>query len=202
MKKYESILKRVEQVEYKLGVSYAKTDGKLYKTMWIIDLLGVIYLCLVNILLILSTVLNASAGNKGFFSNQTLVLIAVSTVLEIVSIIFSKKNLKIIGGILGLIPVPYLIYVFYKACYSFGQGLFNLKTIFYTRHLPSIVLITVALCIMLFVALRQRIRVDRSYKRILSNLYENYKNEHKGETLDVSDEEWEEFIKTYTPRNF
>ena len=95
-----------------------------------------------------------------------------------------------------------MIYVFYKACYSFGQGLFNLKTIFYTRHLPSIVLITVALCIMLFVALMQRIRVDRSYKRILSNLYENYKNEHKGETFDVSDEEWEEFIKNYIPRKF
>ncbi len=202
MKKYESILKRVEQVEFKLGVSYAKTDGKLYKTMWIFNLLAVIYLTLINTLVILSSVMNVSAGNKAVFSNQTLILIALLTIIEIVGVVFTKKSLKIIGSGLALIPIPYFLFVFIKSCYGYGQGLFNIKTIFYTRHLPSIVIITIASAIMLFIALRHRIRTNKSYKRIITNLYDNYKNEHKSEGLDISDEEWEEFIVNYSPKKF
>ena len=202
MKKYESILKRVEQVEYKLGISYAKTNGKLYKTMWVLNLLGVIYLALINSLVILSSVMNVNAGNKAVFSNQTLILIAALTVLQIVGVVFTKNSLEITGGILNLIPIPYFMFVFIESCYGYGQGLFNLKTIFYTRHLPSVVLITIASAIMLFIALRQRIRTNKSYKRIITNLYDNYKNEHKSEGLDISDNEWEEFIVNYSPKNF
>ena len=31
MKKYEGVLKRVREIEFKRGITYAKTDGKLYK---------------------------------------------------------------------------------------------------------------------------------------------------------------------------
>lgn len=201
MKKYESILKRVEQVEYKLGISYAKTSGKLYKYMWIINLIAVVYLCLVNILVILSTALNMIAGGNRVFSIQTIILIGISTVLEIVAVCFEKSRLKITGGILSIIPIPYLMYVFIKSCYSYGEGFLNLKSIFYTRHLPSLALITVASAIMLFISAREKIKTNSSYKRILTNLYDNYKNERARDNLEVSDEDWEEFITNYSPKN-
>ncbi|MCQ2455601.1 MAG: hypothetical protein MJ090_05640 [Clostridia bacterium] len=201
MKKYENILKRVEEVEYKLGISYAKTNGKLYKGMWILNLLAVIYLAIINAVVILSAVMNMRAGNKPIFSTQTLILIGLFTITEIAGAVFTKKNLKIIGSALGIVSVPYLFFIFYKLCYGFGQGLFNLKTIFYIRHLPSLALIFLASAVMLFISLRERIRTNRDYKRILTNIYDNYKREKTNNGLQVSDEEWEEFITNYSPKN-
>ncbi len=201
MKKYESILKRVEEVQYKLGISYAKTSGKLYKTSWWLCLLGVVYLFLVNTLVILSSLLNKANGQNVSFSNQTLLLLGLSVIFAVVGIILSKNTFHIIGSALCILPVPYLVYIFIKACYSYGQGLFNILTIFYTRHLPSLVLITVFGLIMLFVAVREKIKVNRAYKRIITNLYINYKNGNADGISEITNEEWEDFIKNYSPKN-
>ena len=57
MEKYKNIKEKVKQIEYKLGVSYAKTDGKIYKWLWGLELLCVIYLFGLNSLTLLSAYL-------------------------------------------------------------------------------------------------------------------------------------------------
>ncbi len=201
MKKYESVLKRVEQMEYKLGISYQKVDGRLYKVQRIINLIAVVYLFGINLLFILSALLNAANGNR-IVNNQTLWLIAGGTAIEILSVVFSFTKFKIVGGVCGLLPLPYFVFIFAKLCEGYTSGWFGYTLNFYTRHLSSYVIILLASAIMLFIALRQRIRVNRDYKRILNNIYENYRNEAVNTGKEPTDEEWKEFIENYSPRTF
>ncbi len=199
MKKYDSILKRVEQIEYKLGINYAKTKGKLYSSMRVINLLGVIYLFGINFLFCVSALMNSANGNQ-IVSNQTVILISIATLLEITGVIFSFTDLKIVGGILGILPLPYLTFVFAKLCEGYTSGWFGYTLNFYVRHLSSYVFILIASGFMLFIALRQKIKTNREYKRIINNIYVNYKNQFIPKDSEVSDEDWEQFIEDYDPR--
>lgn len=204
MKKYDNILKRVEQVEYKLGISYAKTKGKLYKTMWRIDLIGVIYLFIINALVVTSTLMNKAvgAGNNVKFNNLSIILICGFTLLPIVGLILSNLHFEIIGSALNIAAVPYFCYIYIKTCISStGEGLFGLIKLFYIRHLPSMVIILITAFIMLFIAVREKIKVNRMYKRIIENLYKNYADKKKSENEEVSDEEWKDFVKHYSPKS-
>ncbi len=199
MKKYDSILKRVEEVECKLGVSYAKTNGKLYKICRFFNLLGVIYLFCINLLFILGALLMKSNGNP-IATDQTVILIAVFTALEVLGQVFTFTKLNIIGNALNLAALSYLIFISVKLCEGYTSGFFGLTLIFYIRHLPSFIIILLFSTWMLVISLRQRIKTNRQYKRIISNLYVNYNNAHKSDNLEVSDEEWEEFISNYDPK--
>ena len=57
MKKVEykyNVLKRVRQVEEKNGIIYAKTDGRLYKTLKVLYTVVFAYTLAVNLLFVLS----------------------------------------------------------------------------------------------------------------------------------------------------
>jgi len=204
MEKYESIIKRIEKYEHKMGICYPKIDGKLFKTFNIFNLLGVIYLVGINLIALLSFILVKKNTNDGtfFVSNQTMVLIALSTVAEIVSVVLLFNKNKIIGSALGLAPIPYLTFIFIKLCEGYESGLFGVKVIFYYRHLPSFLIITVCCVGMLIIALSQRIKTEKTYNRLLTNIYKNYTDAQRNENKEVSDEEWEEFITNYDPRQF
>ncbi len=203
LKKYDNILKRVEQVEYKLGVSYAKTKGKLYGGLWKANLIGVIYLFVINALVVTSTLMNKAAGiaYNVKFSNLHIVLICVFTVLPIAGLVLSKLKLEIIGSALSFVSIPYFCFLYIKVCISSdGEGLFGLIKLFYIRHLPSIMIILITASVMLFIAIREKIKVNRMYKRIIENLYKNYADKKKSEDKEVSDEDWKDFIKHYSPK--
>jgi len=204
MKKYDSILKRVEEFEYKMGVTYAKVDGKLFKGLSIFNLLAVIYLVGVNALATVAFLFTKANSAKGItvVSNQQLIFILLFTLMEIVSVVFLFKKLKITGAVLGIIPIPYLTYIFIRLCEGYESGFFGVNIVFYYRHLPSLAIITLCCVIMFIIALRQRIITKRTYNRIFTNIYTNYSNEKKKDGLEVSDDEWEEFITNYDPRQF
>ena len=52
MKMQESVLKRVRMIEEKHGITYAKTDGKLYKALRVSYTLLFIYTMGINLLFV------------------------------------------------------------------------------------------------------------------------------------------------------
>ena len=202
MEKYENILRRVEQVNYKLGISYEKTNGKLYSRMRIINLLGVIYLFCINSIFSISSILVAKHNGIKVVTYVELGFIIGCTVVEIVSVFLSFKKLKITGAVLGLAPLAYFTVIFIRLCIDdSGLGIFGLKKIFFIRHFPSLLLILVASGIMLFIAVRERYRTSRDYKRIVENIYKEYKSESDKKGTEISESDWKKFIKNYSPKS-
>lgn len=198
MKKYDNILKRVNQIENKLGISYAKTDGKLYKSSRIFNAISVIYLLLVNLITFLSFSIQKQHVGKVFLSTKELTLLYILTGLEFLALVLSFTKFSIVSNTMSIAPLPVFTYYFANLC-SHPDGLFGYLFDFYIKYLSSYVLILIFSGIMLFIAIRERIKVNGLYKKIALNLYKNYKNDLDFETLSVSDEDWEEFIANYNP---
>ena len=57
MKMQESVLRRVRAVEEKNGIKYAKTDGKLYKTLRVFYIIIFAYTMVINLLYIFRYIL-------------------------------------------------------------------------------------------------------------------------------------------------
>ena len=53
MKMYEGVLKRVKQLEEKNGIKYSKTDGKLFTSFKVINVLAFIWTVIMNFLYII-----------------------------------------------------------------------------------------------------------------------------------------------------
>ena len=72
-------------------------------------------------------------------------------------------------------------------------GFLGYKFSFYWRHsVPALVL-----CLMLIwliaIAVRERVKTEKQYKKIVENLYNTY---HKGDD-EITEEQWEEFLQNY-----
>lgn len=197
MKKYDSILKRVAKAEEKLGVSYAKTDGKLYKTLRIFNTVFIGYLLAINLITFLSFFMQKHYSGVEYVSAKSLILLYILTALELLGLILNFCKFPIISNAISILPLPVFTKYFADLCES-PSGILGYISEFYVRHFISYVLILIFSGIMLFIAIRQRVKTNRLYKKISNNLYENYKN-GDGEMLDVSDGDWENFLDSYNP---
>lgn len=200
MKKYEYIKEKVKKIEYKLGVNYIKTDSKPYKYMRILNALCIIYLAGVNVLTLLSAYLREKYAGDKYFEPVTFWLIAAGTCLEIAAIVLNKLNFSITANIISIIPLPYFVCVF-APMLTHPDGLFGYQTSFYIRYLISYILILIFSLAMLFIAARQQIKTRKLYKRVLNNLYEEFKRKNGSGDFIATEEDWDEFINNYDPRN-
>ncbi|MCQ2478974.1 MAG: hypothetical protein MJ091_07235, partial [Clostridia bacterium] len=98
-------------------------------------------------------------------------------------------KLKITGGIVSIVSLPYMLWCFAKSMEDV-LGLWGYKPSFYWRHLIPLALLFLFALIMTVIAVRQRVIFNREYNRITENLYEIYRTsgEFEGEDLAVSDE--------------
>ena len=200
MEKYKNIKEKVKQIEYKLGVSYAKTDGKIYKWLWGLELLCVIYLFGLNSLTLLSAYLRQVHVNQRYFTTLTFILLIAGTLLEIGGIILNKVGFHIIGNILNIIPLPYFVCVF-APMLTHPDGFMGYRSEFYFRYFISYVLILLFSLIMIFIALRQRLKTRKLYNRVLDNIYEEYKKKNTSDDFSTSEEDWDNYIRNFDPRN-
>lgn len=204
MKKYDSILKRVEAYEKKCEITYAKADGKLFTYLRVLLTLSVVYMFCINMLTSVSLFAKATAlGKYNVMDKQSLIAMTVIILLSAVFMIltyFKNDWVKLVGSVSLLACNVYLIFPLYNISND-GLGFFRLSPVFYWGHLVPFVLILIFALWMAVIILRQKYMVNFRYNTIINNLYQAYKNDHTTNYLTLSEEEWNEFIENYDPTN-
>ena len=197
MKMQESILRRVRAVEEKNGNKYAKTDGRLYKTLRVFYIILFAYTTAVNLLYIAGmTFVYLGTDN---FKNvvNSIVTVSICTALIAVGFVLSFFRFKLAAGIISIVPEIFLIPVFGIAL-SDSLGFLGFKASFYWRHFAPLALLVILMIFTTVIAVRARIKTEKQYKKVTDNLYKLYRQNGN----DISDEQWEQFLNNYDPTDY
>lgn len=197
MKMQESVLRRVRAVEEKNGIKYAKTDGKLYKTLRVLYIITFVYTMAINLLYIAGMAL-VYGGTDNFKSvANSLISVCVCTAVIIAGFVLSFFRFKTAAGIISIVPEIFLIPVFGLGLRD-DLGFMGFKTSFFWRHLVPLVLLVILITATTVIAVRARIKTEKQYKKVADNLYKLY----EASGADITDEQWEEFLKDYDPTDY
>lgn len=201
MKMYESVLTRVRTVEQKNGINYAKTDGRLYKTLRVIYSVIFFYTVIINLLFIAGMFL-VRYGTDNFKSVKNLLIsVCVCTGVMLAGYVLSFFKFKLTAGIISVLPEILLIPLFGSAMKD-TLGLFGFKYSFYWRHLAPLVLLVILTVILTAIAVRARVKTEKQYKKVTENLYKLYDVTVGNESDGITDEQWEIFLQTYDPTDY
>ena len=197
MKMQESVLKRVRMVEEKHGITYAKTDGKLYKALRVSYTVLFAYTMGINLLFICGMLLTR-LGTDNFKSIlNSLITVSVCAVLIIAGYILSFTRFKLISGILSVLPEILLIFT-YGTMMKDSLGVLGFTPSYFWRHFAPLLILVILMAATTVIAVRARIKTEKQYKKVLDNLYELY----SVNTSDISDEQWEAFLAEYDPTDY
>ena len=197
MKMQESVLRRVRMVEEKNGIKYAKTDGKLYKALRVLYIITFAYTMGIN-LLFMAGMLLVYGGTDNFSGiANSLISVCICTAVIIAGLVLSFFRFKFSAGIMSIVPEIFLIPVF-GAVMKDDLGFMGFTVSFFWRHLIPLLLLVILMTATTVIAVRARIKTEKHYKKVADNLYRLYKESG----ADITDEQWEDFIKEYDPTDY
>ena len=200
MKKYYGVLLRVREIEQKNGISYAKPDGRLYKTLKFIYSAAGIYTFVINLFFILGLFLIYSGTDNISKVTASIVTASVCTGVMIIGYVLNCCKLYLAGGITSVLPAVILI-PFFGNILQDDFGFLGFKLSYYWRHFIPLVLMIAFMVWLTVIAVRANIKTDRQYKRVTENLYNMYSISADMHT-ELTDEQWEEFLSTYNPADY
>ena len=197
MKMQESILRRVRMIEEKNGIKYAKTDGRLYKTLRVLYIIVFAYTMVINLLYIAGMAF-VHGGTDGFKDiANSFISVCICTALMIAGFVLSFFRFKLAAGIISIVPEIFLIPVFGVELRD-SLGFMGFKISFYWRHLAPLAILIILMTATTVIALRAKLKTEKQYKKVTDNLYKLYKESG----ADLSDEQWEEFLANYDPADY
>ena len=197
MKMQESVLRRVRMIEEKNGIKYAKTDGKLYKTLRVLYIITFAYTMAINLLYIAGMLL--VYGGTDNFKNvvNSLISVCVCTAVIIAGFVLSFFRFKFAAGVMSIAPEIFLIPVF-GAVMKDDLGFMGFTASFFWRHFAPLALLVILMTATTVIAVRARFKTEKQYKKVTENLYKLYQSTGG----DISDDQWEEFLKEYDPTDY
>ena len=197
MKMQESILRRVRMIEEKNGIKYAKTDGRLYKTLRVFYIIVFAYTMVINLLYIAGMAF-VHGGTDAFKDiANSFISVCICTGLMIAGFVLSFFRFKLAAGIISVVSEIFLIPVF-GAELSDSLGFMGFKISFYWRHLAPLAILIILMTATTVIAVRAKVKTEKQYKKVTDNLYKLYKESG----ADLSDEQWEEFLANYDPTDY
>lgn len=194
MKKYESVIKRVNDLEYKNGIRYAKVTGSLYKTLsWLYAIL-LVWSLLMNVFYVWGIKLHL--GDTEMLSEiaHRLQTVLVLSGVMLAAFIMQKFGEYIISFVATAFSSVSLI-LLYAGELESSLGLWGYNKAFYWRHLLPLAFVTVFTLWMSVIAIRAKVIFNKEYKKVLFGIYEEYKTHIAAD--DFKDTEWVEFITNY-----
>lgn len=189
MKLHSNILEKVRLYEEKRGIIYAKTDGNLYKGIKVFYIIALIYTFGVNSMFLLGNILVKSIFDVLKNSVYTVAVLSLALVAAWVIMGF-KKYLwaHIVSCVLNALSCVGLILTFGKLL----ADVIGFKAKFYYCHLVPLALAVILSVILTIIAVRAILKTQKTYKKIVENIYETYK---ATEENPLTDQEWEEVLK-------
>lgn len=195
MKKYEGVLKRVREIEFKRGITYARTDGKLYKGFKILYILSFVWLLITSGMMILGHLVVLDGGNT--VDKNFIITSSVCTVVSLIGFVLLCLKQHIAGFCVYTVSTAFLVFQI-SSVLKYDLGLWGYRSDLYTNYLIPAVLSIICATVMLIVAVRADIKLNRMYKKVTENLYETYRISAK-DSVNMTDSQWEEFLKNYNP---
>ncbi len=195
-------MSRVEQLEQKHGIKYAKPTGKLFTGLKIFYTLAWIYTLGINLLCFAGYMLHLSINRQNIDVQSVhngLWIIAICTTLLIAGFVLIYTRIKWLGLAISIPPVPFLA-VYFAQELKDDFGFMGLKTGYYWKHFAPLALMFIMLVWMLAIYVRYVYKRDSRYKLVVENLYNTYHSAIDGEAPQITEEQWEEFLQNYDPK--
>ena len=131
---------------------------------------------------------------------NSIITVSVCTGIMILGYVLNCCKLYLAGGIVSIIPSIFLIPLFGNILED-GLGFMGYKISFYWRHLGPLVVMILFMIIMTVIAVRANIKLERQYKRVCENLFNMYNIDPQSGN-ELSEEQWDEFLKNYDPNDY
>lgn len=165
MKYNPTIIEKVEEYQYKKGITFQKTGGILYNNVKIYSIISFVYLFIFQLILSLALWLVPN-DNPNYYLQNTV----IAFILYIVSFLLSIFKLNILGFIAALFGsvfklsplIPLLI---------INSGVVDIKPVFYWQHLFPIILVFIGTLWLAFISAKEKLIIRRDYKIVLAKIY-------------------------------
>lgn len=194
MKKYEGVLKRVREVEAKRGIYYAKTDGKLYKTLKILYTVILVWSFLMNTFTALGFMMRYSYAPTTEIRN-IIITISAATVVLILGYIFNCVKFYLAGAISSIASIV-VIMALVTNIFKDSLGLMGLAVPVYWRYIAPLTIIFILVVWMTIIAIRAQKKTDNMYKKVLENLFDE-QTAKNDDCKPISEEDWDAFLESY-----
>ena len=191
MKMNETILAQVKRSEEKYNIRYAKKDGALYGGFRTAYLVSYIYAAVFAAFVILGIWFNDEISTN----LNTVYTIGAFLALGLLGAVFNGFRIPL-GTAVCALPVSVWTVICFGKLLIDPAGLLGLNGKFYWAHLLPILVMCISAAAMLIIDLRARYILKKGYEKISERLYAEY----SAHAESLSEEEWEEFLKTYDPR--
>lgn len=195
MKMYDGVLARAREMEQKRGIKYARTNGKLYKTLKVLYSIIGIWTFFMNLFFVLGFLLMYSNTDSMSKALNPVITVSVCTLGLIAGYVLNCVKLHIPSVILNILSSSFLIAVF-AGLLQDTFGLWGYKVSFYWRHLVPILFIVIFSVFLTVIALREKYKTQKLYKKVTENLFDTY---NISNDENISEEQWEEFLQNYNP---
>lgn len=191
MKMNETILAQVRRSEEKYNIRYAKKDGSLYGGFRVALLVSYIFAAVFAAFVILGIWFNDEISTN----LNTIYTIGAFLVLGLFGAVFGGFKISL-GAAVCAVPAGLFAVLEFGRLLPDSAGLLGLNGKFYWAHLLPILVMCISAAAMLIIDLRARYILKKGYEKISERLYAEY----SAHAENLSEEEWEEFLKTYDPR--
>lgn len=191
----ENVLARAREREYKMGISYQKKDGRLYKTLKWIYALAVSFTAVITSFYVLGFILlyfEDMIANVSKTKNYGISFV-LNVVLMIAMLIISKFNEKpIIASIFGTVNLASSIFLVITFANYYHEWQVYLSAKFYWLHLVPILIIILCSSIITFIVIRSYFKTRKAYNMVLDILFRQYNALPENEKPD-----WEEYVNNF-----
>ncbi len=187
----ETILKYTLKSEEKYNLRYAKKEGALYGGFRVAYLVSYIYAAVFAAFVVLGIWFNGEIE----YNLNSVYTIGSFLVLGLMGAVFNGFKISL-GTALCSLPVSVWTVICFGKLLLDPAGFLGFNGKFYWAHLLPILVMVVSATVMLIIDLRARHILKKGYDKISERLYAEY----SAHAENLSEEEWEEFLKAYDPR--
>ena len=202
MKKYDGVLKRVRELEWKYGIAYPRPNEKPYKITRFFYVIFFLWTNIMNVMHIGSIWVKSTENLTAMddFGNGTTFIGVCTAVLILAYVLRCLKHIYChIAGFCLTLGASIGLLLTYAPWFEDLTGFLGYKLDFYFRHIVPIALMVILMAILVYIYVNSEIKTDCTYKKVIEALYEKYGTDSEGAAA-LSDTKWEEFIKNYDPR--
>ena len=199
MRKHAAIVSKVNKLEKKYGIKYAKYGGALVKTLFVLLMLAWAYILFMNIIFFCGVGMQLHIGlaDYSYISNAFITTIVCTATLIIGACLYFC-NFKIIGCAVEILSLPFMLLSFAFLMKDI-DGFLGYNSAFYWRHAVPILIFALLVLWLIAVLIRAELKFRKTYRRVVDNLYRVYSTAD-GEQL--TDEQWDEFLSNYNSNLF
>ena len=211
LKKNPNILERLKIKEEKAGIRRLSVGSAWGKTCKVVYIISFVYAFFIKLIYMLSTYFQASyviknTGYENLTSHQlsqyadvknSLLLVGIATTLLIASLVLLCKRIFVVAlSINTAVTVTLCVHFAFRMSETLET--YGLASSYTYYHLVPLALLFVTGTVYCIIGIRNKVLEDKAYIAFVDRLYQN----HSKEIENLTDEEWEEFLSNYDPRDY